>query len=137
MEVIEASFEQWQTSILDIRSKVFIQEQNVPAGLEIDGLDNQAWHVLAEVEGTYVATGRMLCDGHIGRVAVLKSYRGRGIGIKVIEALLNIAQKNQINRVYLGSQLHAKAFYEQLGFKAYGAVYKEAGIDHILMDKVI
>lgn len=137
MKVIEANFEQWQRPILAVRREVFIQEQNVPKALEIDGLDSQAWHVLVEIEGTYVATGRILRDGHVGRIAVVKKYRGRGIGINVVQALLNIAKKNKIKRVYLGSQLHARGFYEQLGFKAYGVVYQEAGIDHILMDKFI
>ena len=92
---------------------------------------------MVEVDGEHVATGRMLRDGHIGRVAVVKNYRGRGIGIAVIKALLDIATKNKLKRVYLGSQLHARRFYERLGFRAYGGVYQEAGIDHILMDKLI
>jgi len=66
--------------ICSIRYEVFVDEQNVPEELEIDGLDNEAKHVLAFVDGVPIGTGRILSDGHIGRVAVLKDYRGFGIG---------------------------------------------------------
>ena len=66
--------------ICAIRYEVFVDEQNVPEELEIDGLDGEAKHVLAFIDRVPIGTGRILIDGHIGRVAVLKNYRGHGIG---------------------------------------------------------
>ncbi|GAA3544842.1 hypothetical protein GCM10022394_26090 [Zobellella aerophila] len=75
----------YQPPIRAIRDAVFIGEQNIDPGLEFDGLDGSAIHALVAVEGTYVGTGRMLDDGHIGRIAILRDYRGRGLGAKLVQ----------------------------------------------------
>lgn len=116
-----------------IRETVFVHEQGVPPELEMDEFDQQAQHAIAKVNGSAVATGRILSDGHIGRIAVLKDYRGRGIGAALVRCLTEYARQQGWRRVYLGSQLHAEAFYERLGFQRYGDVFMDAGIEHCWM----
>ncbi|HIE78947.1 MAG TPA: GNAT family N-acetyltransferase [Candidatus Thioglobus sp.] len=120
-----------------IRYEVFINEQNVPEELEIDGLDGEAKHVLTFVDGVPMGTGRILSDGHIGRVAVLKNYRGLGIGKSIMKELIKCAQDMSLEKVWLSSQWHAHSFYLDLGFVCVGEVYKEAGIEHIKMFRVL
>ncbi len=119
--------------ICAIRYNVFVEEQKVPEELEIDGLDDKAKHVLAFVDSVQIGTGRILSDGHIGRVAVLKDYRGLGIGKLIMKDLIKWAQNMNLERVWLSSQWHAHSFYLDLGFVCVGEIYKEAGIDHIKM----
>ncbi len=103
--------------------------------VEIDGLDGEAKHVLAFVDGLPIGTGRILNNGHIGRVAVLKNYRGLGIGKSIMKDLIKWAQDMNLEKVWLSSQWHAHSFYLDLGFVCVGEIYKEAGIDHIKMFK--
>ena len=123
--------------ICAIRYEVFVDEQNVPVDLEIDGLDGEAKHALAFVDGVPIGTGRILNDGHIGRVAVLKNYRGLGIGKLIMKELIKCAQDMSLEKVWLSSQWHAHSFYLDLGFDCVGEIYKEAGIDHIKMFKAL
>ena len=119
--------------ICAIRHEVFVGEQNVPDELEIDGLDDEAKHVLAFVDDVPIGTGRILSDGHIGRVAVLKNFRGLGIGKSIMKELIKWAQDISLKKVWLSSQWHAHSFYLDLDFVCVGEIYKEAGIDHIKM----
>ena len=123
--------------ICAIRYNVFVEEQKVPEELEIDGLDDKAKHVLAFVDSVQIGTGRILSDGHIGRVAVLKDYRGLGIGKLIMKDLIKWAQNMNLEKVWLSSQWHAHSFYLDLGFVCVGEIYKEAGIDHIKMFKTL
>ena len=126
-----------EKDICKIRFEVFVDEQNVPEELEIDGLDDEAKHVLAYSDDAPIGTGRILIDGHIGRVAVLKKYRGLGIGKSVMQELIKWAQKNNLEKLWLSSQWHAHSFYLDLGFVCEGEIYEEAGIDHIKMYRVL
>ena len=123
--------------ICAIRYEVFVDEQNVPEELEIDGLDNEAKHVLAFVDEVPIGTGRILSDGHIGRVAVLEKHRGFGIGKLIMKELIKWAQDMSLEKVWLSSQWHAHSFYLDLGFVCVGEIYKEAGIDHIKMHRAL
>ena len=123
--------------ICSIRYEVFVGEQNVPEELEIDGLDDEAKHVLAFVDGVPIGTGRILIDGHIGRVAILKKHRGLGIGKLIMKELIKFAQDMNLEKVWLSSQWHAHSFYVDLGFVCVGEIYKEAGIDHIKMCRTL
>ena len=123
--------------ICAIRYEVFVDEQNVPVDLEIDGLDGKAKHALAFIDGVPIGTGRILNDGHIGRVAVLKNYRGLGIGKLIMKELIKCAQDMSLEKVWLSSQWHAHSFYLDLGFVCVGEIYKEAGIDHIRMYRAL
>jgi len=134
---IICDYESYTKDICAIRYKVFVGEQKVPEELEIDGFDDQAKHVLAFVDGVPIGTGRILSDGHIGRVAVLKDYRGLGIGKSIMKDLIKWAQNMNLEKVWLSSQWHAHSFYLDLGFVCVGEIYKEAEIDHIKMFKTL
>lgn len=120
-----------------IRNTVFSCEQNIKSDIDFDGSDSSALHALIFVDGESVGTGRMLDDGHIGRVAVLKECRGKGLGSIIVESLIQKAIENSFIRVYLGSQINAFNFYKKLGFTQFGEEYTEANIAHVLMEKRI
>jgi predicted GNAT family N-acyltransferase len=114
-----------------IRETVFMREQRVPEELEWDGLDGNALHLLArDRRGNPIATARMLEDGHIGRVAVLSPWRGRGIGRALMQRLLQIASERSLLTVHLDAQAEAAPFYQRLGFSACGELFMDAGIPH-------
>ncbi|WP_323776041.1 GNAT family N-acetyltransferase [Leisingera sp.] len=117
-----------------LRHQVFVVEQGVPADMEQDALDDAATHLLAVQDGTPVGAARIVFNGDtakIGRVCVLPSTRGTGLGAKLIEAAVETAQaRPRTAKAKLGAQLHAIGFYEKLGFTAFGPVYDDAGIDH-------
>ncbi len=121
--------------IHQIRNEVFIDEQKVSKELEIDGQDDKAIHVLVSNDNEPIGTGRMLPDGHIGRMAVKKSYRNQAIGKMIMEKLLEAAMGLDLSEVWLSSQCHAKSFYHKFGFIEFGDVYEDANIDHINMKK--
>ncbi|MBU3824454.1 MAG: GNAT family N-acetyltransferase [Candidatus Oceanisphaera merdipullorum] len=123
--------------IKHIRETVFIAEQQVPAELEFDGLDEAALQLLVAVDGQYVGTGRMLDDGHIGRIAILKDFRGLGLGAKMVQALVDEAARLGYPRVYLGAQTQALGFYAKLGFTPYGSEFMDAGIPHLAMEQML
>ncbi len=118
-----------------IRLTVFINEQQVPEELELDDDDPDAWHAVMLKDGQAIATGRLLSSGKIGRLAVLKDYRGLGMGTALIKSLIEFGQQQGIGQFYLHAQTTAIGFYEGLGFKANGPVFNEAGIEHIKMQK--
>ena len=119
-----------------IRYTVFVEEQGVPVELEWDEWDEPSWHALALAEdGTPVATGRLLPDGHIGRMAVLGSVRGTGVGALVLEALMKKAAELGYPELVLNAQTHAAPFYARAGFAQVGDEFEEAGIPHVEMRK--
>lgn len=117
-----------------LRRVVFIQEQGVDEGLEVDGRDADALHLLAWLDGQPVGCARILVldkVAKIGRVCVLPGHRGAGIGAALIRAALDVAvQKPGVIQAKLGAQVHALGFYQALGFQPIGAEYTEAGIVH-------
>ena len=116
-----------------IRDSVFVAEQSVPPELEWDAEDTDAVHFLAE-EGDYpVGTARLLPDGHIGRVSVLKDWRGLKVGEALMRAAIEAAEQRGQREQKLSAQVHAAAFYERLGFHIEGDEYLEAGIPHVMM----
>lgn len=119
-----------------IRTKVFVEEQGVDAAIDFDGRDESenAIHVLVFFQDEAIGTARMLDDGHIGRVAVLKNQRGKGAGYLAVTTLISEAKNRGYKRVYLGSQVHASDFYKKMNFKICGEEFMEAGIKHIEME---
>jgi hypothetical protein len=117
-----------------IRQRVFVEEQGVPVELEWDEHDEHSRHALAlAANGEALATGRLLPDGHIGRMAVLARWRGLGIGVQIVRALIREAQRLGRPELVLHSQRHAVGFYERFGFTAQGEEFMEAGIPHVMM----
>jgi predicted GNAT family N-acyltransferase len=121
----------------NIRETVFVQEQNVPTELEWDELDRDCLHLIAfSPEGTPIGTARLLLIGmvgKIGRMAVLKEWRTRGVGHALVLRLLEEAKKRRIMQLILHAQRQAVGFYERFGFEATGDPFMEAGIPHVKM----
>ncbi len=113
-----------------IRFAVFVDEQGVPAELEMDDMDGRCVHALAFEENEAIGTGRLLPDGHIGRMAVMKGWRRRGVGCAILRRLVEAARERGDREVLLSAQVHALAFYRAHGFAAFGEIYSEAGIPH-------
>ena len=128
----------YREALSSIRHTVFVEEQGVPVELELDGEDASARHAAAfSDDGRLVGTGRMLASGKIGRMAVSQSMRRHGIGRALLDALVAEAKRLKLEEVSLGAQLPAVAFYERAGFKAYGDIFLDAGIDHKMMRLVL
>ena len=113
-----------------IRFTVFVEEQGVPRQMELDEHDPLCLHAVAFEDETAVGTGRLLPDGHIGRMAVLKNWRGRGIGGRILGKLMESARARGDDAIVLSAQVHAVAFYRAHGFVEEGGEYLDAGIPH-------
>lgn len=135
IKTIITDYYEYFDQIRNVRDEVFSKEQGVPQDIEFDGLDSAAIHSIVFDEDIEIGTGRMLSDGHIGRIAVKKQYRGKGIGKIIMQSLIDEAIKMQLPEVWLSSQYRAKGFYEKLGFIEICDIYQEANIDHIKMKK--
>lgn len=122
-----------QESLDVVRTTVFVREQNVPREIESDGRDGDCVHVLAEGGGEAIGAGRLMADGRIGRMAVLASWRGQGVGGAMLTALMQEAKRRGMRETYLHSQAHAQDFYVRHGYVVEGEEYYEAGIAHIGM----
>lgn len=126
----------WRTDrvrLFAVRNTVFVQEQQVPLDEEEDEWDATATHFLAETaQGEVVATARLLHTGQIGRMAVLKAWRGQGTGRLMLQAVLRHAQQRGLV-IFLHAQLSALGFYEKAGFIAEGEIFIDAGIPHRVM----
>jgi len=119
---------------LPLREQVFVVEQGVPLEMERDEFDPVCRHaVLREADGRVVATGRLLPDGHIGRMAVAADWRGQGLGGRVLEALVAEAVRQGFAATVLNAQVQAEPFYARHGFIAEGEMFMEAGIPHRAM----
>jgi len=116
-----------------VRTTVFIVEQRIPPELEWDDEDPVSVHCVAFVDGEPAATGRLLPDGRIGRMAVLAARRAQGLGGAILERLVAVAAGRGHARVRLSAQCHAEGFYRRHGFEPDGAVFDEAGIPHLPM----
>jgi ElaA protein len=118
---------------LAIRMQVFVREQGVPAEIELDEDDQRAIHFLAFVSDKAVGTARVVLNrgsAKIGRMAVLKSYRGIGVGSKLLKRSVETAKRKRARKIYLHAQVGVIGFYETAGFRAAGPVFDEAGIPH-------
>ncbi|MES2354308.1 MAG: GNAT family N-acetyltransferase [Pseudomonadota bacterium] len=133
-KISEISWEEGSYELAAIRRVVFVLEQNVPEDLEWDGIDPQCCHVLArDFTGRPVGTGRLLPDGHIGRMAVLKPWRGNGVGAAMLAHLIAIAKRFGHQTLMLNAQTYAVPFYAKYGFQPEGEEFIDAGIPHQAM----
>lgn len=136
MNNIDIRIADWHRDNADlrrIRSSVFIQEQGVSPEQEWDSDDATATHFLAYEGDFAIGTARLLADGCIGRVSVLKEWRGLQVGEKLLLAAVAEAERLGITEQTLTAQVHAAGFYERLGFKVVSDEFLEAGIPHIDM----
>lgn len=135
MNEIEVSVVDWLSteSLRDIRKQVFIDEQGVPEALEWDADDQSAVHFLMHAEGDSLGTARLLADGHIGRLAILPAWRGKGLGQRLMHEVMTYAQARGMSTLLLSAQIQAQPLYQRLGFVVHSDPYMEAGIAHIAM----
>jgi predicted GNAT family N-acyltransferase len=148
VEIIEASGQpfrvrvgRWvddEDTLREIRHEVFVREQSVPEELEWDDRDSACRHVLAEdMQGTAIGCGRLLADGFIGRVAVLRPWRERGVGSAMLSKLIDMACYAGFDRVVLNARTDTQAFYARHGFIAVGSEFMDAGIRHQCMERAL
>ena len=124
-----------------VRFRVFVDEQGVSPEEERDHADATALHVLAVLDGTTVGTGRLLGlpsgEAHIGRMAVDQPHRRTGVGSLILGRLEQEARRLGLSSSILHAQTYVKAFYAAHGYREEGEVFIEAGIEHILMRKIL
>ncbi|HUZ00040.1 MAG TPA: GNAT family N-acetyltransferase [Thermomicrobiaceae bacterium] len=122
--------------VYDVRYEVFVREQGIASNVHDDPDDRYSLHVLGAVDDEVVGTGRITFFGdeaQIVWVAVLKPYRGFGVGRAVMEQLLDLAREHGSRIVTLNAQTHALNFYTALGFRALGRRFHMSNIEHQYM----
>jgi len=123
-----------EAAIARVRREVFVEEQSVPEELEWEALDPEcAWFVARAESGEVVGIVRLTPDARIGRMAVLASWRRKGVGGALLGSALDAARQQGFGSVRLSAQTHALPFYARHGFRPEGGVYQDAGIPHITM----
>lgn len=139
VEIVEfgveaGSWDELHEAACAVREAVFVVEQKVPREIELDEHDTTSRHVLAsDGDGSPIGTGRLLPDGHIGRMAVLAEWRGKGVGRALLERLLEEAAGLGMRHLALHAQTQATGFYRRFGFVEEGPEFMEAGIPHRTM----
>jgi len=137
--IVDADWSRDQAGIRTVRQAVFVEEQGIPESLEWDGSDAECRHVLAlaEAAAEVVATGRLMADGRIGRMAVLQAWRGCGVGRALLERLQQRALRTGLRDVYVHARLEVAGFYSDAGFELAGQPFVTAGIVHVAMTKAL
>jgi predicted GNAT family N-acyltransferase len=146
IKVVQVSNEGELSSALAIREIVFIEEQRVPESLERDEEDSNAFHLLAYEGGHAIGTGRLVqlgvppkgevgTWGRIGRMAVLASWRTKGVGSMLLNDLEAEARRRQLDGLFLHAQLFTRGFYLGAGYEAAGQIFEEVGVPHVEMRK--
>ena len=131
--VKRVSTEKELTQVFAIRIKVFVKEQGVPSEIELDDDDRRAIHFLATVGASAVGTARVVwhCGAaKIGRMAVVKRYRRKGVGRQLLSRSLAAARRLKARQIYLHAQVAVSGFYEGMNFRGTGPIFDEAGIAH-------
>lgn len=139
IRVVPAGGEALRAKAYALRREVFVVEQRVPEDLERDEHDPGAFHVVALEGDRCVGTGRLVRQaggvGRVGRMAVAASHRRRGIGDRLLVALEERAGRDGLAEIELHAQCYVEPFYRKHGYVREGAVFEEAGIDHVVMRK--
>ena len=134
-------------ALSQVRFTVFVREQGVPPEIELDELDanpEKCLHAAAhDDDGNIIGTGRLILEqstGHfarIGRMAVLKKWRGAGVGAAMLDALCDEAKRRGYGQATIHAQTHAAPFYFKRGFLSHGSEFAEAGIPHLEMRRAL
>jgi predicted GNAT family N-acyltransferase len=133
VQIRRASADRDKAKAFAIRLQVFVGEQGVPREIELDRDDQRAVHFLATASGKAIGTARIVMRrgaAKVGRMAVLKSYRRKSAGAKLLNRAIATAKKSGARKIYLHAQVAVIGFYERLGFRSVGPVFDEAGIPH-------
>ncbi|SDI53915.1 GNAT family N-acetyltransferase [Natribacillus halophilus] len=140
MNVHMANTEEDMQKVREIRSTVFIDEQNVPPEEEWDQYEKESVHLLAQMSGEWAGAGRVRFHEGVGkaeRICVLKAFRGTGLGKELMHAVEDYVAEQGGRSVILNAQTRAKNFYERLGYKVTSGEFLDAGIPHVAMEKVL
>lgn len=122
--------------VFTVRAIVFIEEQGVPYNIEHDAHDSTAIHILGEENGEPFGAGRIRAVGEyakLERIAIRKSYRGKGLSHKLTEFMIKVAKEQGFKKFKVHAQAYLADFYKKHRFEIVGDMFKEAGIDHYLM----
>ena len=130
IKVLAASWNEDRDELIPLRTRVFVEEQKVPSSLEMDGRDAESAHVKALIDDVIIGTGRLLPNGFIGRMCVLREYRNLGIGTMMLKNLVQQAAERGHQKVSLNSQSYVIPFYQNFGFTTDSEEFIEAGILH-------
>ena len=138
INIVETSWAQSEMQLRAIRTPVFVEEQHVTPEFEWDDIDASALHLLAmlkhiNLEPQPIACLRIIDYHKIGRMAVLKQYRGNGLGAALLLAAVAICKQHGSKLMELSAQTHAIGFYEKSGFKVTNAIYQDLHIPHVDM----
>lgn len=133
LTIRHANWSEVEQDARQIRTAVFIEEQNIAAEDEWDAEDAVALHFMMYDQENAIATARLLSNHYIGRVAVLKAYRNQGVGRLLMQNIIEQARVEQRAFLKLSAQVYAVPFYESLGFIVQGNEYLDCGIPHINM----
>jgi predicted GNAT family N-acyltransferase len=136
VEICVVDWQQCKHALKAIRKSVFIDEQHVPEELEWDDRDTECTQFLLTVDSIPVATARLTPEGQIGRMAVLRNFRGKGFGSKLLTTVIEQAKHAGHKQVFLHAQVSVIRFYQHHGFTACGDVFIDAGIEHRSMKLV-
>ena len=138
MHIEEGYWKTLQHDCERVRLMVFVAEQHVPKEEELDEWDAKSRHFIArDAQHMVMGCARLLPTGQIGRLAVLKPFRRRGVGGALLEAVLRSAKAAGMREVWMHAQTHAEGFYAAHGFALEGERFMEAGIEHIMMRKAL
>lgn len=138
MHIEEGDWKTLQHDCERVRLMVFVAEQHVPKEEELDEWDAKSRHFIArDAQHMVMGCARLLPTGQIGRLAVLKPFRKRGVGGALLEAVLRSAKAAGMREVWMHAQTHAEGFYAAHGFAPEGERFMEAGIEHIMMRKAL
>jgi predicted GNAT family N-acyltransferase len=138
VEICDWANETDREALIGVRENVFVLEQHVPRDMEIDDDDPRSVHALARAQdGAPIGSGRLTPEGSIGRVAVLRAWRGCGVGTMLLQSLLDQARTRRLTTVYIHAQRDAVPFWLQHGFASVGEEFEEAGIPHITMQRAL
>ncbi len=132
-KISQVSWREAENYLRAVRTPVFIVEQLVTPKFEWDELDASAVHLLARLDNEAIACLRIIDYHKIGRMAVLKEYRGMGLGAALLLEAINICKSHGSTSIYLSAQTHAIGFYQGCGFKVTSEVYQDVHIPHVDM----
>ena len=138
MEVREARTESELAAALELRARVFCEEQGVSFEADQDGRDPEATHIVAVDDGEVIGTCRLLFRGpvaRLGRLAVEQERRGESVAEQILSEADRIATKAGSESIALHAQTYAQALYERAGYEEYGPTFVEEGIEHVAMEK--
>ena len=133
INIIQTTWHKDEAHLRAVRTPVFIEEQAVAPAFEWDEMDATAVHLLASLNGEPIACLRIIDYHKIGRMAVLKKFRGIGLGTALLLEAVETCKKHGSKQIALSAQTHAIAFYEKVGFKQISGEYCDVDIPHVDM----